>query len=627
MRSPLAAASDLALRPVNKLAELRGIPVTSEDMVNPHAGQKEDVHAASQELFATLLRHRGISSYSRAPCIGTDSALSEDSDRSLLARSLLDGLRMRGIHGIRQFRTILHSMDVEGRGTVSSRTFQGALTHMGVRTKEVEYEKLTQLFSVPDCDDEVDYVRFLTFGCTNWSDQRQRAVQDAYEALQKVSPGGHVDVSALARTFDPRAFTCALIPDLIEHEASQEFLRCWSDWNLQSDGIIRPADFVDYYHDVSLWFSSDQDFCNFVCKSWQINPDDWLARHIFRRYASPDNPNILPKSHFYKMLLELDPTTNAEEAAVWYKAIDKDHDGEVDVVEFVYSKVLKTKRLFDQFAQNSKRCVDKATMMRILKYLSPHISDEDADIVYGHADQDNSGEVSFFEVIDNNLLSLLQILDDIDRSKTGTYSEADVRALFRKLDPRLDNHDIKHIYKAIDVDGSGSISFAEFCESQVLKAHALFERYDVTHSGSLTQFKFRELLLDLDESLSIDHMNAIFKMCSDSETGKVTFGGFLNPNVVKIKMLFDKYDEDRSKSLDPKEFRTMLKDIYRGASDADIETIVDSVCPVDKTSAFSFLFYISHYKAISRKHEAIHLAKRRKDKEKARARGLVFVDR
>jgi len=451
-------------------------------------------------------------------------------------------------------------------------------------------------------------------------------VEEAYDELSKGCPGGFLHASAIERKFDPRVLTKALIPDLVEHEASQEFLNQWSDGNLCADGIIRWHDFLDYYLDVSLSFNTDQEFCSFACRSWGINPDDWLATQIFRKYASQDCEDSLPPEDFKRMLLELDDTTTEEEADAWYIAMDEDNNGEVSLREFLSSKVLKVKRLFDKFDENDERSVGKETMVQILKHLNDTISDEEAEAVYCYADLDNNGDVSFCEFLENNLLRLLQIFDDFDKRRSRSFSEADMKLLLRKIDPWLDDGDIRHIYKAIDIDGSGSVSFIEFCESHVLRAQALFDRYDINRNRSLTQFKFRELLMDLDNSLTSQQMEAIYQLVVDHNDGKVHLGGFLNPNIVKIKMLFDKYDQDRSRYLDSSEFRTMLKDIYKHASDKEIEAIAEVVCPPGSEQGISFMTYIQRFKDIQRRYDGIQLAKKRKAREKAKAKGLVLVE-
>merc|ERR1719330_845433 len=195
--------------------------------------------------------------------------------------------------------------------------------------------------------------------------------------------------------------------------------------------------------------------------------------------------------------------------------------------------------------------------------LNDAISYQEAMAVYQYADLDNNGDVSFCEFLENNLLRLLKIFDEFDTNRSRDFNEAEMKTVLRKLDQYLDDHCLHMCYKAIDVDSSGSVSFVEFCESHVLRAKALFDRFDVDRSRALVQCRFEELMRDLDEGLTQTEMDAIWDLVADHEMGKVHLGGFLNPNVVKLKMLFDKYDADRSRYLDSSEFRRMLKDMYK----------------------------------------------------------------
>ena len=80
---------------------------------------------------------------------------------------------------------------------------------------------------------------------------------------------------------------------------------------------------------------------------------------------------------------------------------------------------------------------------------------------------------------------------------------------------------------------SGSISFVEFVESHVLRVKSLFDKYDINKSGSLTRFKFCELLGDMDSSLTHEEVDAIYKLVAGSEEKKVTFVNFMTLNIVK----------------------------------------------------------------------------------------------
>jgi Ca2+-binding EF-hand superfamily protein len=352
--------------------------------------------------------------------------------------------------------------------------------------------------------------------------------------------------------------------------------------------------------------------------------DDWLAKKMFKSYVTCDYENVLSSNDFKRMLEELDPTVSAEEADAWFHAIDEDDSGEVSLEEFLNSKVLKVKRLFDQYDVDNSRTAAKDEMIQILRSLNDQITPEEADSLYQYADLDGNGEISFAEFLENNLLKMLQIFDEFDTDRKREFNESQMKILIKKLDPFLDDSDVHQMYKAIDTDGGGSVSFTEFVESHVLRAKSLFDRYDIDRSRALTQFKFRELMLDMDSTLTVQHMEVIYNLVSNPNTGKVHLGGFLNPNIVKLKLLFDKYDQDRSRALDQSEFKQMLHELFKSATEKDIEELQRTIIPAGIEVEVSLTEYIERFKEIQRKHDLIQLAKRRQAREKARKLGLKY---
>merc|ERR1719199_1464223 len=113
-------------------------------------------------------------------------------------------------------------MDLNNDGKVMGRTFEGALAHMGVRLKFAEYEQLIDLFGRQDSQDDewvIDYVHFLACGCSNWSTQREEVVQEAYDSLRDLCPGGVLTLSAIQTQFQPQALTIDFVPTLVEHQS------------------------------------------------------------------------------------------------------------------------------------------------------------------------------------------------------------------------------------------------------------------------------------------------------------------------------------------------------------------------------------------------------------------------
>jgi len=607
-----------------------GIPLTlvASDLADPTADEAKYNHEQTQDVFHAILQNRGVKTVSRAIYV-QDGDPDEHHERVAVSSRILARLKDRGVHGIRTFRIMLHNMDLNDDGKVMGRTFEGALAHMGVRLKFAEYEQLIALFgreAENREDDEmvIDYVHFLACGSSNWSTQREEVVQEAYDCLGELCPGGVLTISAIQTQFKPQALTGNLVPNLVEHQSAQEFLAQWNASVIGPDGVVTWTDFLDYYLDVSLWFENDSGFCRFVCNCWGIDMDDWLAKKIFRRYATGEDEDTMPAKDFIRMLDELDPSITEEEAMAWYEAIDEDDSGEVDLDEFLQSKVLKVKRLFDQYDVDNTRNVGEECLSEILHSLNEAITPEEAKALYAYADMDGNGDISFNEFLENNLLKMLQIFDEFAHDRRRSFNEAQMKQLLRKLDPYLDDYDIHQVYKAIDADGGGTISFIEFVESHVLRAKMLFDRYDTDRSRTLTQFKFRELMFDMDETLTTSQMEAIYTLVADHNTGKVHLGGFLNPNIVKLKLLFDKYDKDGSRYLDHTEFNRMLKELFKSTPERDVDMLHSELCPPGTDQGITFTGYIQRYKEIQRLHDLMQLAKRRHAREKARSKGLIF---
>lgn len=606
-------------------ASVNNIVLTFADLKDPSEHDARRNHEQSQEMLMSVLKHRGFATNSQGAIFVEEDHDPIEHERLAMSKKILGRLKEKGIHGIRTFRLMLHTMDMERDGTCLGRTFEGALAHMGVRLRFNEYNVLMDLFHTGDEESEmVDYVKLLSYGCSNWSSQRQEVVQEAYDFLREFCTGKLLTVACIEIKFKPEALNSELVPELVDHHSAQEFLSQWSNSVVGADGIVTWLDFVDYYLDVSLCFDQEQGFCQFVCKSWGIDMDDWLAKKVFKKYATDEDEDTLNAQDFIRMLDELDKSITEEEAMAWYEAIDEDDSGEVSLEEFLQSKVLKVKRLFDQYDVHETRNADLEIFKEILTSLNPAITDEEVVALYHYVDMDGNGDISFMEFLENNMLKMLQIFDEFDHHRTRSFNEAQMKMLLRKLDPYLDDYDIHSIYKAIDTDGSGSISFVEFVESHVLRAKLLFDRYDTDRSRTLTQFKFRELMFDMDGTLTTSQMEAIYNLVADQNSGKVHLGGFLNPNIVKLKLLFDKFDADRSRYLDAEEFRDMLQELYKGTSDNDIQQIQYTVCPPGSEQGITFTQYIQRFKEISRKHDLLQLAQRRLEREKRKAKGLAL---
>jgi len=152
----------------------------------------------------------------------------------------------------------------------------------------------------------------------------------------------------------------------------------------------------------------------------------------------------------------------------------------------------------------------------------------------------------------------------------------------------------------------------------------LFDSFDLDRSRTLTQIRFLEMLRFFCNGWTESEEKAICDLVINHQTGKISLSSFLNQNIIKLKLLFDKYDRDRGRSLDRKEFKVMLQELFT-SDDRDVETLIEQVCPPDDTGGVSFLQYISCFKELTKSHDALVLARKRKEREKAKAKGLSYT--
>jgi Ca2+-binding EF-hand superfamily protein len=413
-----------------------------------------------------------------------------------------------------------------------------------------------------------------------------------------------------------------LVPNLGDHGA-QEFFHQWFNGVLHSDGSVNWLDFLDYYLDVSAYFTSEQEFCDFVCKSWGVDMNDVLAKRLFDSFATSDLDDVLLLHEFTAMIQEIDSTITDTEANAWYRDINERGNEAMTLQEFLSSRVLLVIRLFNEFGEGQRKLSYKQ-MGLLLRTLNSKMAEDEIAVVCAYADLDDTGIISLDMFLKQHLLTVLKIFDDFNVNGDRLMTEVQLKALLHKMDPNLGDRDITNVYKAIDVDGSGEIDFTEFLQSQVMRAKSLFDHYDTDKRKSLTHFKFRELLLDIDDSLDQTELEALYNLAADPVLDRVTLAGFLSPNIVKLKRLFDKYDKDRSKLLDVSEYRDMLKELFSDMQDDDVEILLETALPEGGDQEISLVAYIENYKAIANKHDTLTLSRFLKAKKKAKRRGLPF---
>lgn len=177
-------------------------------------------------------------------------------------------LRSRGMHGVRKTRRMCFGADINRDGTVPTRTFEGILAYMSVRLSPEELVKIQELFSPEPNSDTVDYLRFFRFMELKMPEVRLQVLRDAYKKLSGKSQGAMVNITDIQEHWNPSCYPQVQSGEWPESEAYQDFLRQWEVHS--ADGSISPADFLDYYRDVSMAIESNAAFVEMVRQAWDL---------------------------------------------------------------------------------------------------------------------------------------------------------------------------------------------------------------------------------------------------------------------------------------------------------------------------------------------------------------------
>lgn len=631
--------ASLAAKQGPRRGSLVGLALTAQDLpsTKPAEEEAELNHERSQELFSQVIQGAGILSTSRAPHVTASSASSEVL-RKTVAQRLLGRLKERGVHGFRTLRLMLHSMDLAGTGRIQTGALQGALIHMGFRALAEDVEQVTLLFRSEAQEDRgeteqeamLDYVALLSYVCSNWSQLREDVVREAYEALCKSSPGGLLWLGALTRKFLPEALTEEYLPELANSMeknsmAYEGFLQQWRNASPRADGLLSWLDFAAYYLDVSVQVDSDHDFCKLVCRSWGVDMDDHLAKVAFLQFSSPDDPGLVPLEEFQQMLSEMEPGLSEEEAAVWISTVRgvSEGSGDISLTDFLRSKVLKVRRLYQTFVRSGTRAASQNEFFDIIYSLSPGLQSDEALAVYEYASVGAEGTVSIVNFLRRSILQLLKLRDHF-QTPTRKLSEVEARHFIRTLDSTLSERDCILIYRAIDTAGSGKISFVDFCDSHVFRLKDLLDRYDVDHTRAVSTMKLREMMQELDPCLGTAQLEDICRLYSNSVSGKVSLKDLLHPNIVRLLLLFQKRDHSRSYRVSAADFKAMIRDVFKGCTEKEAEELHRVISPENPIREVSFSAYLLNFPDLARRFGELKLAARREHRHKAQSKGLAL---
>lgn len=134
------------------------------------------------------------------------------------------------------------------------------------------------------------------------------------------------------------------------------------------------------------------------------------------------------------------------------------------------------KNAFDAFDQEKKGCIDTTMVGTILSMLGHQLDDKMLKEIIDEVDADGSGELEFEEfvtlaarfLVEEDAEAMQQELKEAfrlyDKEGNGYITTDVLREILRELDETVSKDDLDQMIEEIDSDGSGTVDFDEFME-------------------------------------------------------------------------------------------------------------------------------------------------------------------
>jgi len=123
---------------------------------------------------------------------------------------------------------------------------------------------------------------------------------------------------------------------------------------------------------------------------------------------------------------------------------------------------------------NGDGFIQKHELKAVVTKMGQAPTNEELDAMFDAADLDKDGNIDFNEFLmiakANPLtLSLRMVFDELDVDGDGYITRSELRTAFQRMGHVLNDQEIKTIYKQVDANNDGKITFEEFCNVMVRK--------------------------------------------------------------------------------------------------------------------------------------------------------------
>lgn len=214
------------------------------------------------EEFSSMFAIRGSGNN---PNVNPSFGASREPPNQVLAK-IRDTLNARGAHGIRGLGLVFRRMDNNGDKKFDRNEFMWGLRENGHKLSPSEFERIFKYFDKNN-DGRITYNEFLAGIRGEMNKRRTGLVMLAFAKLDK-NGNGVVELDDIAQAYDVTQHPKFKSGEASKNEVLGEFM---SQWDTQrKDSKVTPAEFCEYYADVSASIDEDDYFELMIRNAWHI---------------------------------------------------------------------------------------------------------------------------------------------------------------------------------------------------------------------------------------------------------------------------------------------------------------------------------------------------------------------
>jgi len=126
---------------------------------------------------------------------------------------------------------------------------------------------------------------------------------------------------------------------------------------------------------------------------------------------------------------------------------------------------------FSLYDTNSDGNITRDELNKVMRCFKPDLSDEEVDRIFEVVDKDQNGSIDFPEFL--KMMDTMEpdtltaAFDLFDQDGDGQITEDEIVVALASLGEAVTEDQVKQIMQEVDIDGDGTISYAEFSQVSI----------------------------------------------------------------------------------------------------------------------------------------------------------------